>query len=149
MHSHIQAIDKTIAAIEFSMDGNIRRINPIYAGIMGYRQDELVGKPYVALLSEREKNNPQTALLWENLQSGQFFSGVFKQIDTQGKEQWLNGTFNPIFDVSGAPYKVMMFADFITGEKEKQNELQTLVNTMKGTFPYLEIDAGAIFKKCQ
>ncbi|MDN5213532.1 PAS domain S-box protein [Fulvivirgaceae bacterium BMA12] len=146
LQSHIQAIDKTIAAIEFNMEGNIRRINPIYAGIMGYKQDELAGKPYSVLLSQREKNNPQTALLWENLQRGQFFSGVFKQIDKQGKEQWLNGTLNPIFDVGGEPYKVMMFADFITGEKEKQNELQTLVNAMKGTFPYLEIDAGATFK---
>ncbi len=146
LQSHIQAIDKTIAAIEFDMAGNIHRINPIYAGIMGYKPDELVGKPYSTLLSEREKNNQQTALLWENLQRGQFFSGVFKQIDKQGKEQWLNGTLNPIFDVGGEPYKVMMFADFITGEKEKQNELQTLVNAMKGTFPYLEIDAGATFK---
>ena len=115
-------------------------------GITGYKPDELVGNDYAILLPDEDKNNPQSMLLWESLQNGQFFSGVFKHIDKQGKEQWLNGTFNPIFDLNGQPQKVMMFADFVTEAKEKQNELQGMVKAMKGSIPYLEIDANANFK---
>ena len=147
LQSHLEAIDKTIAAIEFGMDGSIRRINPIYAGITAYKPDELQGRPYSILLPQNDKNNPQSVLLWENLQNGQFFSGVFRHIDKQGKAQWLNGTFNPILDINGKPKKVMMFADFITEGKEKQNELQGLIKAMKNSLPYLELGPDAIFKK--
>lgn len=146
LQSHLQAIDQTIAAIEFSMEGKIVRINPIYSGIAGYKPEELTGSPYSILLPEEDKNTPQSLLLWESLQNGQFFSGIFKHIDKQGKEQWLSGTFNPIFDINGKPKKVVMFADFITEGKEKQNELQGMVKAMKASFPYLELDAKAVFK---
>ena len=146
LQSHLQAIDQTIAAVEFTMDGKIVRVNPIYSGITGYKPEELTGSPYSILLPEEDKNTPQSLLLWESLQNGQFFSGIFKHIDKQGKEQWLSGTFNPIFDINGKPKQVVMFADFITEGKEKQNELQGMVKAMKASFPYLELNAKAVFK---
>lgn len=146
LKNHMEAIYKTIASVEFDMKGVVTGANSIYLSITGFSEEKLVGMKYLDLIPEAEKDKPQTTLMWENLKDGQFFNGEFKLRDIDGKELWLTGTFNPIKDMNGQPYKIMMFAQFNTSEKEKQKDLGGTVAALKNTTPIMELNADGTFK---
>jgi PAS domain S-box-containing protein len=146
LKSHMEAIHKTIASVEFDLDGYVKDCNEIYLGLSGYSRQEVVGKHYLDIVPASEREKPQTQLMWESLRAGQFFSGEYKQTDNEGHELWLNGTFNPIFDAAGKPYKVMLFAQFTTKEKEKQHEMAGTLHALKNILPVLELTHEGIFK---
>lgn len=140
LKSHLDAINQTIASVAFDMQGSILDVNDIFLGVTGFTKEELVGKHYEFLLSEDEKAKPQTQMMWDNLMGGQCFSGEFKNVDKEGREIWLVGTYNPINDVEGKPYKVMMFAQFTTTEKERQKDLIGTLHAIVNSVPVLEIN---------
>ena len=86
-------------------------------------------------------------MMWDNLKAGTFFSGEFKQKSRQGKELWLSGTFNPIFDLEDKLQKIMMFAQFTTYEKEKQNDLTHTVHAFANTIQTFEMTPEGDLKK--
>jgi PAS domain S-box-containing protein len=146
LKSHMEAINKTIASVEFGLDGIIRDCNEIYLGVTGFAKQEVLGKHYLDIIPESERAKPQIQLMWDSLREGKFFSGEYKQTDKDGHELWLNGTFNPIFDAQGLPYKVMLFAQFTTKEKEKQQELSGTVHALKNILPIIEFSKEGVFK---
>jgi len=146
LSSQLDAINKTIASVEFDMNGNLKDANDIFLSITGIQKDELIGLHYFDIIPEADQRKPQTELMWQNLRDGKFFSGEFKFKDHSGKELWLKGTFNPINDLEGNPYKIMMYAQFNTSEKEKQKNLTGTVNALKNTTPILELNPDGTFK---
>lgn len=106
-----------------------------------------MGKPYDYLLPDSEKDKPQVQLMWDNLKEGTFFSGEFIQKSKEDKDLWLNGTFNPIFNLDGKLHKILMFAQFTTHEKEKQNELSGMLEALNKAVLTLEMDAEGTLKK--
>jgi len=146
LKSHMQAINKTIASVAFDLQGKILDVNGIFLGVTGFSEEELIGKQYDCLLTEEEKAKPQTQMMWDNLLNGQSFSGEFKNVDKDGKEMWLTGTYNPIFDTEGKPYKVMMFAQFTTKEKEKQKDLIGTLHALVNSVPVVEVNTEGKIK---
>jgi len=146
LNSQLAAINHTIASAEFSLEGDLRDANEIFRSITGITAVEIENLHYYDILPKGEKEKPQTELMWQNLREGKFFSGEFKFKDRAGKELWLKGTFNPIEDFEGKFYKVMMYAQFNTMEKEKQKDLLGIVNALKSTAPVIELHADGTFK---
>ncbi len=146
LNNQMEAINNTIASVAFDMEGNLMGANEIFLSITGIPMENLYDMTYMDLVPELEKDKPQTKLMWQNLREGKFFSGEFKLKDTNGKELWLTGTFNPINDINNTPYKVMMYAQFNTNEKEKQKNLQGMVNAFKSTTFIMELNPDGTFK---
>ena len=144
--SHLETINKTIATLEFDMEGEISYVNQVFLDISGYTEDELIGKRYEYLLPPEEVDKPQTAMMWMSLRDGNHFTGQFRQKSKSGKELWLSGTFNPILNQGGEPQKVMMFAQFNTTEKEQQNDLAQSMNAVKNTVLVMELNEEGFFK---
>ncbi|MEQ9440834.1 MAG: PAS domain S-box protein, partial [Cyclobacteriaceae bacterium] len=143
----LEAISKSNAVVEFDRLGFVANANPMYLEITGYQEEELLGKSYFDLVPLDELEKPQTRLMWENLKSGTFFSGEFRQKSRQGQELWLNGTFNPIFDLDNNLHKIMMFAQFTTREKETQQELMGTIQALNNAVLTIEMDAEGNLKK--
>ncbi|QSE97576.1 PAS domain S-box protein [Fulvivirga lutea] len=140
------AINKTIASVTFELDGSIIDANDIFTSITGYTKEKLLNLNYLKIIPDEDRDKPQTKLMWTNLREGKFFNGEFKLKDIEGKELWLTGTFNPINNIDGEPYKIMMFAQFNTAEKEKQKDLTGTVMALKNTTPIMELNADGTFK---
>lgn len=138
--SVVEAINKTNASIEFDMKGNIIEANDMFCGVMGYTKSDLIGKSESFILPSDEKESPQNSMMWESLKAGQYFSGEFRRISKSGKDIWMNGTYNPIYDSSGTPYKIIKFASFSTDEKERELDLTAKLNSMRLSVGVLEID---------
>ncbi len=137
LNGYLNCVNNTIASAEFTLDGYFKDANEIFLKVMGYHKEELQEKCFEDFLG----HEASTIMMWENLKLGKFFSGEFKMKDTQGRELWLTGTFNPISIEDRIPEKIIMLAQFTTQEKEKLNDLQTIVHALKSTLPVLEFNS--------
>ncbi|TMP64186.1 chemotaxis protein, partial [Pseudoalteromonas ruthenica] len=54
---------------------------------------------------------------WLALKRGEFKSGEYKRVGKNGKEVWIQATYNPIFDTNDQPFKVVKYASDITQSK--------------------------------
>lgn len=112
----LQALDKSLAMIEFTLDGIIVNANENFQKTMGTTLKSIVGQHHKIFCdSDFYRENPD---FWRRLQGGQHFSGKFKRIDSAGEIVWLEATYNPIFDQNGKVYKVIKFASDITERVE-------------------------------
>ena len=135
LNSYLQAIDNTIASVEFDINGKLVTANEIFLTVMGYSSDELVKYDYKDLMVA----DASVEMMWSNLQAGQFFSGEFKMKSKKGMEMWLSGTFNPVTKGGKSQDRIMMYAQFTTQEKERMNDLGAMVNALKSTLPVVEL----------
>ncbi|GAB4471732.1 MAG: hypothetical protein OHK0057_15550 [Thermoflexibacter sp.] len=136
----LEAINKTNAAVEFDFEGNIISVNEMYLKVMGYQKEELIGQNERILLPKDEIDSQRYQLLWESLKSGTHITGEYRRISKSGKEVWLNGTYNPIFDIDGRPTAVIQFAQFTTEEKEKDLDYTSKIAALNQSVPVLELD---------
>ena len=82
--------------------------------------DEIIGQNHSLLVTNEERNSEAYQLLWDKLVQGEFHSGESRRVSKNGKEIWIQGSFNPIFDLSGKPYKLVEFAVDITDRKNAE-----------------------------
>ena len=114
-----EALDKALATIEFHPDGTIIKANHNFLSTVGYSLAEIVGKHHKMFCTDSfYQNNPR---FWEELSDGQFKSGKFKRITSDGSQIWLEATYNPILDNKGKVIKIVKFASNIT-DRIKDNE---------------------------
>ena len=143
----LAAISRSNAIVEFDPQGIILDANDLFLDIAGYEKEDLLRKDYQDLLPEADLESPQTQMMWDNLKAGTFFSGEFKQKSKAGEELWLSGTFNPIFDLENNLRRIMMFAQFTTYEKEKQNDLTHTVHAFAGAVQTFNMTPEGNLKK--
>ncbi|MDO6353463.1 PAS domain-containing protein, partial [Synechococcus sp. YX-04-1] len=116
----LEAIGKSQAVIEFDMDGTIRWANDNFLNTVGYSLDEIKGSHHRMFAEPAYAASPEYAAFWQNLNNGNFDSGEYKRLGKGGKEIWIQASYNPIFDPSGKPYKVVKYASDITAQKALQ-----------------------------
>ncbi|MCE2995549.1 MAG: PAS domain-containing protein, partial [Flammeovirgaceae bacterium] len=144
--SKLQSISRTNAVIEFNMDGKILEANDLFYKVTGFQSEQIVDKNYEVLIPEEDKTKPQHTIMWQNILLGQAFTGEFRYIDAANKVQWLSGTYNPVFDVTGKAEKILMLAQFVTQDKEKMQDMQETITALKTGFPMAELTADMTFK---
>ncbi len=113
----ITAINKSQAIIEFSLDGTIITANENFLKTMGYALEEIKGQHHSMFVIASQRDNFEYKQFWRDLASGRFQTAEFKRITKSGREVWIQASYNPIFDPSGKPYKVVKFASDVTDAK--------------------------------
>jgi methyl-accepting chemotaxis protein len=119
----IDAIGKSQAVIEFNLDGTIITANANFLATLGYRLDEIEGRHHSLFVDDKERASPAYRAFWEALKRGEFQAGQYRRIGKGGKEIWIQASYNPIFDLSGKPFKVVKFATDITRKTLLQREI--------------------------
>ncbi|MDX2189142.1 MAG: PAS domain S-box protein [Bacteroidota bacterium] len=141
-----EAINKSNASIQFDMDGNILDANEMFLAVMGYKKEELIGKNETVLIPEDELMSNRYSMLWESLKQGVFNSGEFRRIGKDGKEVWIDVTYNPILDLNDKPFKILMLAIFTTEAKVRENEFRNKINAMNETLAMIELNSDFSIK---
>ena len=118
----LDAVNRVMASIEFTLDGTITKVNENFLKVMGYQEAELIGQPHRRLCTPEFANSREYAQLWDQLRSGRFFSGQIKRIARDGSERWLEASYNPVFDESGKVVSVIKFATDITTNVQTQKQ---------------------------
>ena len=114
------AIDRSMAIIEFSLEGMVLDANNNFLNAVGYHLDEIRGKHHKIFCQDDEVNSPNYSDFWDKLSRGQYVSGRFERIDNRGSSVWLEASYNPIRHNDGSLYKVVKYASIITDQVEKE-----------------------------
>ena len=115
----INAISKAQAVIEFNLDGTIISANDNFLETLCYDISEIEGKHHRIFCDSDYSSTQEYVSFWDKLNRGEFQSGEYKRLAKDGREVWIQASYNPIMDLDGKPFKVVKFASNITGEKLK------------------------------
>ena len=110
----IDAIDRSQAVIEFNLDGTVVNANQNFLDTLGYALAEIQGRHHSMFVDAAERDSAAYREFWDSLRRGEYQAAEYKRIGKGGKEVWIQASYNPIFDPSGKPVKVMKFATDIT-----------------------------------
>jgi methyl-accepting chemotaxis protein len=121
MQSQLSALDRSTAVIEFNLDGTVIHANQVFLNTMGYRLEEITGKHHRIFCSSEYTSSNEYQHLWRDLNAGKFFQGQFLRQNKNGRNVWLEGSYNPVFDPDGKLYKVIKIANDITENIEKNH----------------------------
>ncbi|ASM72137.1 MULTISPECIES: methyl-accepting chemotaxis protein [Roseobacteraceae] len=119
----LAAISKSQAVIEFDLDGTILTANGNFLTTLGYTLNEIIGKHHRIFVDPSEANSTAYKSFWSELGQGHFQSAEFKRITKDGQEVWIQASYNPIFDPSGRPYKVVKYATETTHSRQAMDAL--------------------------
>ena len=114
LSGQIEAIGKSQAVIEFKLDGTIIHANENFLRALGYTLGEISGRQHSMFIDQAERESPAYRAFWAALNRGEFQAGEFKRIGKNGKEVWIQASYNPILDLNGKPFKVVKYASDIT-----------------------------------
>ncbi|WP_417768862.1 methyl-accepting chemotaxis protein [Stappia sp.] len=106
----IAAIQRSQAVISFDMDGTILDANPNFLDAMGYRLEEIKGRHHRMFVGTEHAESAEYRQFWDNLRAGKFQANEYLRFGKNGKEVWIQATYNPILDEDGQPVKVIKFA---------------------------------------
>jgi methyl-accepting chemotaxis protein len=107
-----KALDKAMAIIEFTPQGNILAANQNFLQAVGYRLAELQGQHHRLFCNSAFFQ--QQPNFWQQLAAGEFKSGKFQRFTKSGREIWLEASYNPVLNERGEVVKVVKFATDIT-----------------------------------
>ena len=146
------AINSSSAVIEFDLDGIVLSANTNFLELMGYREDELVGKHHSLLMPPDETTSAAYKQFWDTLRKGHFFSGEFRRRSKDGQDIWLQASYNPVLDSKGKPQKIVKLASDITAIKNTNAAQTSMVAAIERSMAVVEfkpdgtiITANSIF----
>ncbi|MCB9947093.1 MAG: PAS domain-containing methyl-accepting chemotaxis protein [Rhodospirillaceae bacterium] len=122
----LAAIGKSQAVIEFDLDGTILGANENFLAAMGYALSDIQGKHHRMFVDRDYANSTGYSDFWAALRRGEFKAGEFKRLGRNGKEVWIQATYNPIFDPQGRPFKVVKYATDVTAMVERRHEVDRI-----------------------
>ncbi|ALG71260.1 chemotaxis protein [Azospirillum thiophilum] len=126
--SQMVAISRSQAVIEFTTDGVITKANENFLKVMGYRLDEVVGKRHGMFVEPAYRDSPDYARFWDTLRRGEFQAAQYRRITKSGKDVWIEGAYNPIFDEKGRVTKIVKFAVDVTAQVSLLNNLKGMID---------------------
>ncbi|MAW78889.1 MAG: chemotaxis protein [Parvularcula sp.] len=135
-----QALDGTQAKIEFTLEGKIVDANRLFLDTVGYELDEIVGRHHSMFMDPRDAATPEYKEFWRNLARGEAQSGKFKRISKAREDVWIQGSYSPILDEDGKPYKVIKFAVDITEMEKEINEVRAKVTAINRSQAVIEFE---------
>ena len=118
----IEAIGKSQAVIHFTLGGKILWANPNFLGAVGYGLDEIKGQHHRLFVDPAYGASAEYEQFWDRLRRGEFQTAEYKRFGKGGREIWIQASYNPIFDPSGKPFKVVKYATDITRQVQQRAE---------------------------
>ncbi|MEH3124455.1 PAS domain-containing methyl-accepting chemotaxis protein [Agrobacterium cavarae] len=117
----LKAFSASQAVIEFDLHGNVLDANANFCAALGYELSDIVGKHHRIFCDQDFVNSSDYRDFWSTLASGSFKTGEFKRLRKDGREIWIEASYNPVFR-GNKPYKVVKIASDITQKKLKAKE---------------------------
>lgn len=96
--SLLDAIERSMAVIEFDLQGTVLRANENFLKTMGYRAEQILGQPHRLFCTPAFARSAEYNQLWTQLRNGQFQSGTFERMGADGRSVWLEASYNPVKD---------------------------------------------------
>ncbi len=120
----ISALLRSTAVIQFNLDGTVVTANEQFLQTMGYSLAELKGKHHSLFCTPEDAASADYKAFWQKLNRGEYVADRFRRVDRNGREVWLEATYNPVHDTEGNLYKVVKFANVVTDQVMREAEVR-------------------------
>jgi methyl-accepting chemotaxis protein len=134
------AISRSQAIVEFDLNGEIINANKNFLNLMNYQLEEIKGHHHRMFVDSDYSATQEYQSFWNRLKRGEFETGEYKRIGKDGKEVWIQATYNPILDLAGQPVKIVKFATDITAAKLRNAEFEAKVSAIDRSQAVIEFD---------
>ncbi len=115
--SKIEAVNRSLAVIEFDIDGNIINVNDNFLKMHRYKKSEVINKHHNMFLDDVSVKSQANVEFWGELRKGISKKGAFKRIDKYGKTLYVSALYTPIIE-DDKVVKIIKLAQDITADKE-------------------------------
>lgn len=139
--SIISALKRSTAVIEFDLDGTVIIANDQFLNAMGYRLEQIKGKPHRMFCDREESESAAYRDFWARLNRGEYIADRFRRIDALGRRVWLEASYNPVHDAYGKLYKVIKFATVITEQVNRELAIAEAATIAYGTSQQTDLSA--------
>ncbi|WP_145961248.1 PAS domain-containing protein [Salinisphaera sp. LB1] len=141
----IDALDRSLAIIEFAPDGRILDANTNFLNLMGYEREAVVGEHHRPFCTPEDAADHRYAEFWRKLgQKGQYDSNEYRRLARDGRSVWLRATYNPILGDDGRVQKVIKFATDITADKLRNAEFESKLKAIDHSQAIAEFDLEGV-----
>jgi methyl-accepting chemotaxis protein len=107
------------AVIEYQPDGTIRTANELGLRLLGYTLAEIQGKHQSMFMGAADRESTEYRALWAKLARGEACSALSRRVCKDGREVWVQASYQPIRDAQGAVYKIVNFATDISEQQTR------------------------------
>ncbi|MHA6720506.1 methyl-accepting chemotaxis protein [Sphingomonas sp. RS6] len=135
--SRAQAVDRSLATIEFSLDGEILTANDNFLSTMGYSLREIQGRHHSMFVDPAHLKSKEYGDFWRSLNKGEGHSGRFHRIGKYDRDVFIQASYSPVFDLQGNPSRVIKYAYDVTEQvmlerkiAAKTEEMQVVVGQL-------------------
>lgn len=118
----IDALDKSLAMIEFDVKGTILAANANFCKAMGYEAREIIGKHHSLFVDPEYAASQAYRDFWMQLGQGQFDAREYLRLGKGGREVWIQASYNPVKNSAGKVTRILKVATDITAQKEVEAE---------------------------
>ena len=122
----IAAIGKAKAVAEFSLDGTILAANEHLLRMFGYGFADIKDRHHSMFVDPAVRSSPDYLAFWAKLGRGEYDAGQYQRITQDGREIFLQASYNPILGIDGKPYKIVEYASDVTDQVTMQIDQATL-----------------------
>lgn len=136
----LEAIDRSMAVIEFDLNGVVLRANDNFLMTVGYQREQVIGQQHRKFCPPEFARSSQYSELWSRLNNGQFESGTFERVNSKGQPIWLEASYNPIKDASGRVVKVVKYALDVTAKVQQESESNAKLQAIDRAMAVIEFD---------
>ncbi|OCW19615.1 methyl-accepting chemotaxis protein [Pseudomonas aylmerensis] len=138
--SLLDAIERSMAVIEFDLHGNVLRANDNFLKTMGYRAEQVAGQPHRMFCTPGFARSAEYGQWWSNLRSGQFQSGTFERVAGNGQSVWLEASYNPVRDDAGQVVRVVKYAMDVTPRLQAESEANAKLDAIGRAMAVIEFN---------
>ncbi|PWC78256.1 PAS domain-containing methyl-accepting chemotaxis protein [Azospirillum sp. TSH64] len=139
-HALLSALDRSLAIIEFSLDGTILNANPNFLAVMGYSLPEVVGRHHRMFIDPAEHASPAYQEFWDRLRRGEFQRALYRRIAKNGREIWIEATYNPILDATGRACKIIKVATDVTERQATNADMRGKIDAISRSQAVIEFN---------
>jgi methyl-accepting chemotaxis protein len=134
------ALERSMAVVEFDLNGKVLRANDNFMKTMGYSADQLANKSHRDFCLPALTSSPAYSEFWADLRAGKFVSGTFKRVGSNGKTVWLEASYNPVLDERGKVLKVVKYALDVTSKVEQEAATRSKLAALDRAMAVIEFD---------
>ncbi len=124
----VNAIRKSLAVIECDLDGTVRTANRNFLDAFGYTLGEVQGRHHRIFVDKAHADSPEYKKFWEQLALGEFQAARFRRIAKDGRDVWIDATYNPTLDMNGRPFKIVKYATDVTPQVRLLDNLKVMID---------------------
>jgi len=125
----LDALDNSLAIIEFTPEGKILRANTNFCAALGYAAGEIVGQHHSLFIEPAFAQSADYRAFWDKLRRGEFDAQQYLRIGKGGRRVWIQATYNPVRGADGRVEKVVKVATDIT---ERVNAVNAIGEALEG-----------------